>query len=219
MKLMEGVKWETLAIAAVGIIGLTAIVAGLGAIISSGVGAIVLGAGVLFLIGLGVGMAALGGGLLVASAGFNAMSGVDWASLSNLGPTVMSIAAAGALGLIGSFGLIGMAFSLGALAAVMVVLAPAMSLAATSTEQMAMGIVHLKEAIKGLDTSKLDDLADASERMSVSSAIGGLANTLATLTGSGKAEKSIKLEPITINLKLNGRDMQTIIVDDTSIVT
>jgi len=131
----------------------------------------------------------------------------------------MSIAAAGALGLIGSFGLIGMAFSLGALAAVMVVLAPAMSLAATSTEQMAMGIVHLKEAIKGLDTSKLDDLADASERMSVSSAIGGLANTLATLTGSGKAEKSIKLEPITINLKLNGRDMQTIIVDDTSIVT
>jgi hypothetical protein len=219
MKLMEGVKWETLAMAAVGVIGLTAIVAGLGLIMSSGVGALILGAGVLFLVGLGVGMAALGGGLLVASAGFTAMSGVDWASLANLGPTVMAIAAAGALGLIGSFGLIGMAVSLGALAAIMVVLAPAMSLAATSTEQMAQGVMHLKEAIKGLDTSKLNELAEASEKMSVSSAIGGLANTLATLTGTGKAEKSIKLEPITINLKLNGRDLQTIIVDDTSIVT
>ena len=219
MKLMEGVKWETLAIAAVGIIGLTAIVAGLGAIMSSGVGALVLELGVVFLDGLGIGMAALGGGLLVASAGFRAMAGVDWASLMNIGPTVMAIAAAGALGLIGSFGLIGMAVSLGALAAIMVVLAPAMSLAATSTEQMAQGVTHLKEAIKGLDTSKLNDLAEASERMSVSSAIGGLANTLATLTGTGKAEKSIKLEPITINLKLNGRDLQTIIVDDTSIVT
>lgn len=219
MTIMEGVSWETLAKAGVGIIGLTAIVAGLGAIISSGIGALILGAGVLFLVGLGVGVAALGTGLLVASAGFNAMSTVDWKSLTNMGGAIMSIAAAGAIGLVGSIGLLGMAATLSVLAGVMVILAPAMSLAATSTEQMARGIIQLKEAIKGLDTDKLNDLADASERMSVSSAIGGLANTLANITGAGKAEQKIKIAPIEINLRLNGRTIQELVIDDTSIVT
>jgi hypothetical protein len=162
---------------------------------------------------------AFGASLMVVSSGFEAITKIDWSALSGMGPALLTIAAAGALGLIGSFGLIGMAFSLGALAAVMVVLAPAMSLAAASTKSMAEGVVQLKEAIKGLDTDKLESMANAAERLSVGSAIGSLANAIGGAFGGGKEEKEtkIKLEPITINLKMNGRDLQTIIISDTKL--
>ena len=221
MKIMEGISWEVLAIAAVGIIGLSLIVAGLGAIMTTGIGAVVLEMGVVFLMSLGLGMAALGAGLLMSSAGFSAMAGVDWNSLMNIGPTLLMIAAAGALGLVGSFGIIGMAFSLGALAAVMVVLAPAMSLAAASTKSMAEGITQLKEAIKGLDTSKLESLASASERISTGSAMSGIANAISGALGGGKEEKATKVtvDPITINLQLDGKTLRTIHADTHAAVT
>lgn len=219
MTMLQGVSWETLGKAAVGIIGLSLIVAGLGAIMSTGVGALILGAGVVFLIGLGIGMAALGGGLLLASSGFLAMSTVNWGSLLNMGPALLTIAAAGALGLVGSFGILGMAFSLGTLASVMVVLAPALQMASNSMNTMAEGIEKLNSAVKSIDTAKLESLASSSERLSTASAIGSLVGAVSGIFGGVKEEKEqkISIQPIQIDLKINGRFLQQLIIDDSKL--
>lgn len=94
IKLMEGVSWKTLGIAAVALVGLTAAMFGLGALLSSGVGAVIFGVGLVGLIALGaalipLGIAALaaGGGLMMLGKGFSAIvSGFkDLQSLSFVG--------------------------------------------------------------------------------------------------------------------------------------
>src|SRR6185369_5481855 len=112
---------------------------------------------------------------------------INWDSFSSMGSALLSILP-GLLGLagIGLFAipsLLLMSFALGSLAAVMSVLAPAMSVASIATHSMASGITELKEAIKGLDTSKLESMADAAERLSVGTAIGGLANAISGFAG------------------------------------
>jgi len=209
MTMFEGVSWGTLGIAAVAILGAAVLLAGLG------VFAPLILTGALVLAAAGVALMAFGASMMVISSGLESMTKIDWNALSGMGPALLTIAAAGALGLIGSFGLLGMTFALMGLAGVMVVLAPAMSLAAASTKSMAEGITQLKEAIKGLDTSKLESLASASERISSGSAIGGIANAISGAFGGGKEEgaTTVKIEPITINLKMNGRMIQTEIIE------
>lgn len=212
MTLFSGISWEVLGVAAVAILGASVLLAGLGFF------APLILMGALALAAAGVALMAFGGSLLVASYGFEAVGKIDWSSLSGMGAAILTIASAGALGLVGSFGLIGMSFALGSLAAVMVVLAPAMQMAALSTNSMAEGIGKLKEAVKGLDVEKLNSLAGAAEKLSTGSAISGLANTLAGVLGGGgdkgSQNQKVKIEPITINIKMNGRDLQQIIIED-----
>lgn len=217
MTLMQGVSWETLGKMAVAIVGAALLLAGLGLFAPF----ILMGA--LTLAAAGVALLVFGASMLVVSSGFEAITKIDWSALSGMGPALLTIAAAGALGLVGTFGLIGMAFALGALAAVMVVLAPSMQMAAMSTNSMAEGIGKLKDAIKGLDVEKLNSMADAAERLSTASAIGSLANAVSGAFGGGgnkeSKEQTVKIAPITINLKLGGRDLQQILIDDTKLIS
>jgi len=216
MTLFEGVSWGTLGIAAVAILGAAVLLAGLGFFAPF----ILMGA--LTLAAAGVALMIFGASMMVISSGLESMSKIDWSGLSAMGPALLTIAAAGALGLIGSFGLIGMTFALMGLAGVMVVLAPAMSLAAASTKSMAEGIVQLKEAIKGLDTSKLESLASASERISTGSAIGGIANAISGALGGGEKggqTTKVTVDPITINLEFDGKTLRTIAANTHAAVT
>jgi hypothetical protein len=216
LTLFAGLSWETLGIAAVAIVGAALLLVGLGFVAPF----ILMGA--LALAAAGVALLVFGASMLVVSKGFESITKIDWSALSAMGPALLTIAAAGALGLVGTFGLIGMSFALGALATVMVVLAPAMQMAAQSTNSMAEGIGKLKEAVKGLDVEKLNSMADAAERLSTASAIGGLANAVSGMFGGGdkgSKEQKIKIEPITINLKMNGRMIQTEIIDANALTT
>lgn len=211
MQMMAGIPWTQMLIsigmAALAVLALT----GIGALMMSPAGvAFLFGAAALALAGLS--LMVFGASLLVAAAGFNAMATVNWSGFSGMGDALMSILP-GLLGLagVGLFaipGLIMMSFALGGLAAVMVVLAPAMQMAAISTNSMADGITKLKEAVKGLDVDKLNSMANAAERLSTASAISGLANAVTGLFGGGggKEEKQqrVTIEPITINLDMDG---------------
>lgn len=219
LTLFQGINWETLGIAAVAIVGASLLLAGLGLF------APIILMGALALAGAGVALMVFGASLIVAAEGFKAMSTINWDGFYSMGGALMSIVPGllmlGGVGLLAIPGMFLMSLALGGLAAVMVVLAPAMQMAAISTKSMAEGIGQLKEAVKGLDTSKLESMADAAERLSVSTAIGGLASAIGGALGGGKGEKetTVKLEPITINLKLNGRDVQQVIIDDTKLST
>jgi hypothetical protein len=67
LQMFENIKLETLGIAAIALVGLTAAVLGLGAIISSGVGGALFAAGIVGFIALGAALVVLGAGLLVVA--------------------------------------------------------------------------------------------------------------------------------------------------------
>jgi hypothetical protein len=94
MNLISGLDIGAVLAAAGGLVIFSAAVFGLGALMMSGVGALVFGAGLVALTGLGVTMAVLGAGLLVAAAGFQAigssLSGV-LSTISQLGGIVGGI--------------------------------------------------------------------------------------------------------------------------------
>jgi len=223
MQMMSGIPWTQM-LASLGIAALAVLaLAGIGAIMMTPAGiAFLFGAGALAIAGLS--LMVFGASLLVAASGFKAMTEINWDSFSSMGSALLSILP-GLLGLagIGLFAipsLLLMSFALGSLAAVMSILAPAMSVASMATHSMASGITELKEAIKGLDTSKLESMADAAERLSVGTAIGGLANAISGFAG-GKSEKetTVRIAPIEIELKLDGRTLQKLIIDDTKIIS
>jgi len=76
LSLLANVKMENVLAAAAGLVIFTAAIFGLGALMMTGVGALVFGAGVLALIAMGAAMMILGAGLIVAANGFNAISSV-----------------------------------------------------------------------------------------------------------------------------------------------
>lgn len=91
MSLMAGLSMESVVAAAAGLVIFAAAVIALGAIMFSGVGALVFGAGLLALIGLGMAMMILGTGLLVAGAGFQAIGdamGSIVATISQVGTVI-----------------------------------------------------------------------------------------------------------------------------------
>lgn len=224
----NNVEWSAMGKAAVGVIGLTAIVLGLGALVMSGVGAALLGGGIIALIGLGVGLAVFGASMLVAAIGFNAMAEVKWDSFGNMGMALLSVVP----GML-AFGLASLVFlnpltliSLGlmtmtlmGLAGVMTVLAPALSIASQSMVTMAAGIEQLAISVDKLDIDKLESLSEASAKMSTASAISGLVTAITGGGGEGGGETKVKLEPITIDLKLNGRQIQEMIIKDLKYTT
>jgi hypothetical protein len=113
MSLLAGLSMESVAAAAVGLVLFAGAVFALGAIMFSGVGALVFGAGILALIALGGALMILGVGISVLAGGMTALNGV-------LGPIATSISTimtslGGILGMIGPIALLSMAlFGLGA---------------------------------------------------------------------------------------------------------
>jgi hypothetical protein len=113
MSLLAGLSMESVAAAAVGLVLFAGAVFALGAIMFSGVGALVFGAGILALIALGGALMILGVGISVLAGGMTALNGV-------LGPIATSISTimtslGGILGMIGPIALLSTAlFGLGA---------------------------------------------------------------------------------------------------------
>jgi hypothetical protein len=75
MSLIAGLDIGSVIAAAAGLVIFSAAVFGLGALMSTGVGAFIFGAGLIALAGLGLSMMVLGAGLLVAGAGFEKIGG------------------------------------------------------------------------------------------------------------------------------------------------
>jgi len=88
LQMLSGVDYGQIALAGVTLIAFTAAIFGLGAIMMSGVGALIFGAGILAFIAmggaliiLGIGIAAVGGGMTLLSTGLESL-GTSFASLS-----------------------------------------------------------------------------------------------------------------------------------------
>jgi hypothetical protein len=106
LNMMANVNMDAVLAAAAGLVIFSAAVFGLGALMMSGVGAVVFGAGILALLALGGAMIVLGAGLVLAGAGFNAISGalptivqqigslteIDFSSLAGLAAALLPLA-------------------------------------------------------------------------------------------------------------------------------
>ena len=175
--------------------------------------------------------------LLLFSTAAVAISSVDWSSFAKMGDALLSVVpgllgfAIAGLMFVNPITMIGMVMMLGTLAGLAKVLTPlseSLSKGSDGLDKFAQGLEKLQKAANNLDLQKLEALKDLSFSMAVASIGGGIfgdqikkiAEALAQLSnsssGAGGGSGTKKLE---INLKMNGRDIQNIIVDDTSIVS
>jgi hypothetical protein len=124
-------------------------------------------------------------------------------------------------------GMLLMIGNLGMLALVMTPLATALSTGADGHDRFADGLAKLQAAANSLDLEKLESLKDLSIGMATAGAGGGMGAELSQIAeaivklsgGSGEGGKGGGTQKIQVDLKLNGRDLQSIIVDDTEIVS
>jgi hypothetical protein len=231
-QIFTGVDWMSV-LAGIGIIAL--VVLGL-----MGLGALMMGPQFLFLlIGVGVltmvGAALLvaAGGLLLAATAFQKLGEIDWSKFMDMGTALAAVVpgmlafSLASLMFANPFTILSMLLMIGilsGLALVMVPLAAAMSTAGESMNKFADGIERLAAATDKLSTEKLEELKAIGEAFSNigagGGALGAIAGMLEKMTGEGGGGGgSSSPKQIEINLKLNGRDVQKIIVDDTKIVT
>lgn len=201
------------------------------------------------LLGAAPGLLAGGAALLIATPGLligslalynfagiaNSISSVDWDSFSKMGSALMSVIP----GLIGfsiaglmfanPITMLGMILMMGTLASLASVISPlstSLNEGSDGLDKFAVGLEKLQKAANNLDLQKLEALKDLSFSMAVASIGGGIfgdqikkiAEALAKLTGTTSKEGG-GTKKIEINLKLSGRDLQTLIIDDTSIVS
>lgn len=176
-------------------------------------------------------------GLLALGVAATMLSGVDWAAFATIGDSLLALVP-GLLGFslaglmfvnpITLLGMILMMSTLAGLAAVMVPLSESLTMGADGLDRFADGLTKLQEAANSLDLEKLDALKSLSFGMALASLGGGLlgdqiqkiAEALAALSNAGSGGGGGGgTQKIQVDLKLNGRDLQSIIVDDTEIVS
>jgi hypothetical protein len=175
-------------------------------------------------------------GIMAIAMAAQAAAAVDWSSFAAMGDALLAIVP----GLIG-FGFAGLMFfnpilmlgmlamigTLGALAVILAPLADSLPAAADGLDRMSDGLERLMSAANSLDLDKLDMLRSLSWSMAIGAVGGGLmgdsigkiAEALAKLSKVGEGGGKGGTQKIQIDLKLNGRDLQSIIVDDTKIVS
>ncbi len=160
-------------------------------------------------------LALMGKSLLSASSGFKAVANIDWSnidkmstSLNNLLPTIVNF---GFKGLVAAPGVWLMNSAITSLANTMQRLANPLDIANESLGSMSNNIERLKSAIQGLDTSKLNTLASASNDFINSSVANNVSEV--KVADTNKPQK-ITFEPIVIKLELNGRQLQEIVLKD-----
>lgn len=163
---------------------------------------------------------------------------VDWGNFAKMGDALMAVvpgllafSAAGLAG--GIMGAIGGLFgggpldTLQQLASIAVEAADPLMMMSEAIDGLADGIEKLTAAAASMDVEKLEMLRNLSWSMAIGAMGGGImgdsinkiAEALAKLTKAGEGGGGGGSKKIEINLKLNGRDIQNIIVDDTSIVS
>ena len=174
-------------------------------------------------------------GLLALGIAAKALSGIDWAAFASIGDALLGLVP----GLLG-FSLAGLIFAnpitllgmlmmignLGLLAMVMAPLAESLTTGADGLDRFASGLEKLQSAANNLDFERLEALKELSIGMATSGSGGGMgdqiqkiADALAALTKSGGGGGGGGTKKIQVDLKLNGRDLQSIIIDDTEIVS
>jgi hypothetical protein len=183
-------------------------------------GGIALGFATPFLLFGSLGLMAISQAALVASQ-------VDWAIISGMGDALSQ--AAGGLFLFSLSavmftspfvlaGIFFMVMAITALAAVMVPLATSLQLGASSLTNFAIGLERLSAAADTLSDEKLAKLQKISEAMAKASASGNVAGAMAnTAEAAGGGGGNGGVRKIEVDVKLNGREIQSFIVKDTAI--
>ena len=158
----------------------------------------------------------MGKSLLSASSGFQAMANVDWSNVNKMGSSLNnllpSLVEFGLKGFVAAPGIWLMNSTIGSLANTMERLANPLDIANESLGSMANNIQLLKSSIQGLDSSKLTALADASNRF-VSSTVNVSSQTQSNTEPNKSQNVHITFDPV--DLKINGRDLQQLILKDT----
>lgn len=161
-------------------------------------------------------ISSMGKSLLSGVSGFQAMANVDWSNVNKMGSSLNnllpSIVEFGLKGFVAAPGIWLMNSTIGALANTMERLANPLDVANESLGSMANNIQLLKSSIQGLDSSKLTSLADASNRF-VGSTVSVPSQTQSNTEPSKPQKVHITFAPL--DLKLNGRDLQQVILKDT----
>jgi len=186
-----------------------------------------LALGVAILASVSVGLLLFSSSMLLAAVAFEKLSTVDWASLNNMGSTLINIApgllafSLAAMAFVNPLALVGILVMTGALiglSAVIVPLSEAMNFGAEGFVKFADGLSKLGEAVAKFDISKFDQIAESSERMASSSILTGVGNMLSSIVGGNKSntisEKKIIQHEIILKFP-NGRELQRLIIEDT----
>lgn len=191
---------------------------------------------------LSLAMMALGPGLLAFAVAVMVLNFVNFESLNQFGSVISQLGAIepGNLSLLGSalsvlapgllafgfasmffanpmtlLGIMMMTWALGDLVGVMTPLAQALSLGAESLNGFADGIQKLSSATGALSDEKLEKLQKISEAMAEASASGNIGAVIAAMEGGGGGAAEHK---ITVDVKMNGRDLAHTITQDTKIL-
>ena len=168
---------------------------------------------------------AVSASLLVFSFAAKSLSEVDWASFSQMGTSLMAVIP----GMMG-FGLASLAFAnpasmlglilltgtLIGLTAVMVPLASSLSIASNGFAIFASNMGLMADAVTKFDVDKFERIANASEGMATASISSQIGNFVSGLVGGNQGSTPVpQVVRHEVVLKLNGRDLQTFIIEDT----
>jgi hypothetical protein len=186
----------------------------------------------LFLGGIALGLATPGLiigslGIMAISLAAQAASVVDWSVMAKMGGS-LALAALGILAFaiagvmlfnpIMMAGMMLMVYVIATLAAVMVPLSLSLQLGADSMTKFAIGLERLSSAADTLSDEKLAKLQKISDAMAKASAAGNVAGAMAsTAEGAGGGAGGGGVRKIEVDVKLNGRELQSYIVKDTAI--
>lgn len=213
------------------------VIAGLGLMLGAVVALGVLGiyavnaypvilAGAAAIIAVGVTMLLAAYSLSQLSNAFKGISEVNWEGFSGMGTALMSvvpgltafsIATLLFANPIGLAGMVIMTASLGALSMVMIPLSHSLSAGATAIHSMAEGVGKLKEAMVDLKLDKLEKLSEVSQNL-VGAATKSNSETTSSSSNGAKSNDSGKRTVVHhVNLKINGRQLQQLIIDDTDL--
>lgn len=227
-QMMGDIDWGNV-LAGVGVLGLVMVgLIAIGAIALSVGWMILAGAGVLAL--AGVAMMVASQGLLMSADAFVALGAIDWGAFSAMGGALMSVVP-GMLGFafaslafanpLTIIGLMMMAGVLSGLSMVMTPLAISLDSGATSLDRFASGLDKLGAAADRLNLDKLEQLKELSAVLSNSAAMASVASNSSSngpSTGS-KSNSGGDVRKIEVDVKINGRDLQSFIVKDNKILT
>jgi hypothetical protein len=213
---------EELGIAALTIIGLTAAVVGLGAImplILSGSLALGVMSAAFWVFGLAA--KSVAEAMPAISSGFSAFSDIDGGNLLSvaagigaLSYALVAFGAATAMGGVMSLFGGGMFTQISELA----LLAPAISILAQSLNSAADGVLKLSVAAEKLNIEKLEKLKDVSMSMANNMKKASETETQRVQAVAPAKQGDGETRKIEINLKLNGRDLQQFLINDTKVL-
>ena len=231
MSLLQGISWETLGMAALGMLMLVGTLALVGVMMMGPMFAALLwGAVALILVSASLALAAVG--LLIFGEAMSILSTVKWDSFSNMGAALL-----GLVGPLMAFSIAGMMFAnpftmigmlsmigvLGMIAMVLMPLAQSLDMGSRGLDGMASGVMKLSDSLQKLDFEKLDklkefssEMADAASGSAIVDAMDKLATAMGAVGGKGGGGTSGGgTKTLVVQLKMpNGRVLEQSILDD-----